>query len=229
MPITPWCHAGSKSASAGASPAFSASEARADSCMSASIARRSRLSASSSRDGERALGVVGHEALDAERHVGEPPCGVETRPQHEPQVVGRRAGGIAAGRLKERRDTGLHAARADALQALLHEHAIVCVELDDVRHGAQRDEIEQARERRLALESAAPAQLGTQRQHEIEHDTDAREMLARKPAVGLIRIHDAPRVGQPLCRQMMIGDEHLKARGGWLRRRPRCSRCRCRP
>ena len=45
--------------------------------------------------------------------------------------------------------------RADALQALRDQDAVVGVELDDVGHGAERDEVEQAVEPRLGLPAAA--------------------------------------------------------------------------
>ena len=112
--------------------------------MPASISRRSRLSAIElARDRQRAAGVVGDQAFDAERHVGQPAGGVEARPEHEAQVVGGRARGIAAGRLEQRGDARLHAARAYALQSLLHQDAVVVVEPHDVGDGAERDEVEQ--------------------------------------------------------------------------------------
>ena len=66
--------------------------ASASSCIVASISRRSRLSRSScSREVHRPRLVVGEQALDADRHVGEPPGGVEPRAGDEAEVVRCRA------------------------------------------------------------------------------------------------------------------------------------------
>ena len=83
-------------------------------------------------------------------------------------------------------------------QALRHESPVVVVEAHHVGDRAERHEVEQTREVRLraAGESAARAQLRPQLQHRIEHDTDAGQVLARKPAAGLIRIDDASGAGR---------------------------------
>ncbi len=57
---------------------------------------------------------------------------------------------IPAGRLEQRGDSRLHAARADALQSLVHQDAVVAVERHDVGDGAQRDEGQQLGEVRHA-------------------------------------------------------------------------------
>src|SRR4051812_15119271 len=53
------------------------------------------------RDVLGAARVVSDEAFDAERHVGETPCRVEARAEHEPQLVCARASGIARRRAKQ--------------------------------------------------------------------------------------------------------------------------------
>ena len=84
--------------------------------------------------------VVGEQALDAESHVGEPARGVQARPEREAEVERARALVPARGHVEQRRDARLHAAGADALEALRDEAAVVRVEPDDVGHRAERDE-----------------------------------------------------------------------------------------
>src|SRR5262245_31494849 len=59
------------------------------------------------RNGARATGIGGDQALDAERHVGQPTRGVEAWCDRESQIVCRRPPVIPAGCLKQRRDAGL--------------------------------------------------------------------------------------------------------------------------
>ena len=94
--------------------------------------------------------VVGEQALDAERHVGQAAGGVDARPEREAEV--ERAGTRRASRAgggEQRGDAGLHAAGADALQALRDQAAVVGVEPDHVGHRAERDQVEQRVEARL--------------------------------------------------------------------------------
>ena len=93
--------------------------------------------------------IVGEQALDAQRHVGQPAGGVDARPDREAEVFGAAQRGVAPGGRQQRRHAGLHAAAADALQALRHQPAVVGVELDHVGHGAQRHQVEQAVQPRL--------------------------------------------------------------------------------
>ena len=58
---------------------------------------------------------------------------------------------------------------------------------------------------------AAPAQLNAQRKHQVEHDANARQVLARETAPRLIGIDDAPGVRQRVAGQMVIGNEHAHA------------------
>ena len=59
--------------------------------------------------------------------------------------------------------------------------------------------------------SAAFAQHRPQRQHQIKHHSDARKVFAGKRAAVLIRIDDAPCIGQRVAGQMVIGNQHLDA------------------
>ena len=121
------------------------------------------------REIPRAADVVGDQALDAERHVGQPSGGIQARAEAEAEVEARCRTRFARGRAEQRGDAR-HAAVADALQPLRDQHAIVAVEPHDVGDGAKRDEVEQAVEARLgflARERAAAAQLGAQREQHV--------------------------------------------------------------
>ena len=96
-----------------------------------------------------ARGVVGEQAFDAERHVGQAPGGVQARPDREAEVGSARLARIAPGDREQRGDARLHAAGADPLQPVRDEAAVVAVEADDVGDGAERDQVEQGVEPRL--------------------------------------------------------------------------------
>ena len=167
--------------------------------------------------------VVGDEALDAERHVGQAAGGVDARAEREAEVEGRCARGLALGHGVERGHTGGHAAGADALDALGDEAAIVAVELDDIGHGTEGNQVEQRVELGLCngppralctrptkggaiglgrpgadhgVKAAARAQCSACGQQHIEHHADAGDRLARESAARLVRVDDAVRVGQ---------------------------------
>jgi hypothetical protein len=107
----------------------------------------------------------------------------------------------------------MHAACAHALQALRDEDAVVGIELDDVGHRAQRDQVEKAVELglRLCIEYAAPAQFGAQGQQHVEHHAHAGQVLAREAAFGLVRIDNHARRRQHITRQVMVGDDDVDA------------------
>ncbi len=119
--------------------------------------------------------VIGGQAGDAQRHVGQPAGCVQARADRiaEVQAVGR---GLAPVRdLEQRRQPGRQRAGADAFQALRHQAPVVRIELDHVGHRAERDQRQQAVDAWLGLqvEGAARAQLGAQGQQHVEHDADA--------------------------------------------------------
>ena len=153
--------------------------------------------------------VVGQQALDAERHVGQPPGGVEARAEGEAEVLGAGLARVAAGGGEEGGDARLHPPGADPLQALGDEAAVVAIEADDVGDGAERHQVEQRVEPRLVrLTELAPfAQLRTQRQQHVEGDAAAGELLAREAAAGLARVDDdiGRRAGAPRRRRSPAG------------------------
>ena len=99
-------------------------------------------------------GVVGQQAFDAQRHVGQPASGVDAGAECKTEIEGGGHRGLAAGGDEQ----GLHAhgqgAGADAFEALGHQAAVVGVEFHHVGHGAQGDEGQQAVE--LGLGHASP-------------------------------------------------------------------------
>ena len=65
-------------------------------------------------DRARALLVIGDQAFDAERYVGEPAGGVQARPQHETQVVAARPSALPSRHAHERPNARTGAAGTDA-------------------------------------------------------------------------------------------------------------------
>ena len=116
--------------------------------MPPSISRRSRLMASSCARVRRRAGVVGQQAFDAQRHVGQAPGGVDARPQRKAEVEGGGLGGRPAGGENRRQAGGIAPARMRA-SALRDQAAVVGVERHHVGHGAQRDQGEQGVRARL--------------------------------------------------------------------------------
>ena len=153
------------------------SSSSACSCIPASMSRRSRLIASSCCAISSARPSSVDQAFDAERHVGQPARalrrGPSAKPRSKPDAArarGRRWGTT--------RRSPAAAAGAHPLQSLPTRSGC-CIEPHDVGDGAERDQIEQAVDAARARVSirAAPAQLGAQRQQDIEHDPDARDAL----------------------------------------------------
>ena len=204
--------------------------------MSPSISRRSRLMPSSVRASSSArAGVVGQQAFDAQRHVGQPAGGVDARARA--QSRSRRwwpLAALRAGHAEQRRHARRQGAGAHALEALRHQAAVVGVELDHVGHGAQRDQRQQGVELGLCLRASNTprcAQLGAQRQQHVEHHADTGDRLALEAAAGLVGVDDAPSASRqlPARGQVVVGHQHLQAqRARGAPRRPRW-RCRCPP
>ena len=77
------------------------------------------------------------------------PAALRRGPSAKPKSTALALARVAAGGGEQRGDARLHAAGADALQALRDEAAVVAVEPDDVGHRAERDQVEQRVEPRL--------------------------------------------------------------------------------
>ena len=90
-----------------------------------------------------------------------------------------------------------------------HQNAVVAIERHHVGDGAERDQVEQARQiRPLAIvKGATCAQLGAQCQQGVEHHAHAGQRLARESAAGLIGIDDHVGLRQGVARQVVVGNQ----------------------
>ena len=126
-PTTPWCHDSSnRQIVARRRPRRRRVAASASSCMSLSISRRSRFSASSCcASASAALEVVGGQALDADRHVGQPSGRVDAWADRKAEIVERAGARVAAGHLEQRRDARVQAAARIRCRPWRDQHAVV--------------------------------------------------------------------------------------------------------
>ena len=93
-------------------------------------------------DLHRGLRIVGQQAVDAQAHVVQPARRIQARPDGEAQIL---AGGFLRffpRNMQQRVDARAGAPGADALQAMLHEDAVVLVQLYHIGDRSQRDQIE---------------------------------------------------------------------------------------
>ncbi len=154
MPTTPSWNDGSNSASAGSTSPLRAKArstcASASSRIVASSVRRSRLIASSvaASSSARAASSLSRHSMPSVMSARRP-AALRRGPIAKPKSAALACARVAAGDREQRGDARLHAAGADALQALGDQAAVVAVEADDVGDGAERDEIEQRVEPRL--------------------------------------------------------------------------------
>ena len=143
--------------------------------------------------------IVGEQAFDAERHVGQPPGRIEPRAEGEAEVDRRWPGaGRAPAAANSAAMPGCIRPARIRFRPWATRRRLLRVEPDDIGDGAERDQVEQRIEPRLVgrRELAALAQLGAQRQQHVESDADAGQLLAREAAAGLARIDDHVGVGQ---------------------------------
>ncbi len=211
MPTTPWCQDGSKNAAAapGASATASAA-ARACSSISPSIRRRSRFrrSSSSAQLAARAASSVTRHSMPRLMSASRPAAlsrGPSTKPRSNAFAcaLSRPAARSSAS------SPGCACARAQALQALRDEDAVVGIQRHHVGHGAERDEVGERGEVGLGciLERAALSQLGAQREHHVEHHAHAGDRLGGEAAAGLVRVDDALGARQLRAGQVVVGDQ----------------------
>ena len=100
--------------------------------------------------------------------------------------------------LEQRTDSRHTAARADTSQTLRHEYAIVRIERDDIRHRAERHEVEKLR--RMGRPGGSelcliePSFDGSQH---VKRDAHTRQRATAEAAAGEIGIDDHVGVRQP--------------------------------
>ena len=175
--------------------------ASACSRMPPSISRRSRLMPSSVRASSSArAGVVGQQAFDAQRHVGQAPGGVDARAQRKAEVEGGGARAASrAGRREQRGHARLHARRrarasgpAPPGGGCWRRACTTSATVPSATRSSRASSLGCAGR----VEHAALAQLGAQRQQHVEHHADAGDGLALEAAAGLVGVDDDVGVGQ---------------------------------
>ena len=89
------------------------------------------------------------------------------------------------------------------------EDAVVVVQRHHVRHCAECDQIQQVRKIGFGALAKMPtaAQLGAQREHDVENHAAPGQRLAGKRAAGLVGIDDDVGIGQRVGGQMMVGNQ----------------------
>ena len=153
--------------------------------------------------------VVGEQALDPDRDVGEPAGRVDSRSDGETHVAATGAPRVAAGDAQQRAQPGARMSGTDPAQAGGNQQPVVAVEPDEVGDGAQRHEVEKRLQRRAggsAVRCAAP-QFGAQRDQQVEHDADAGQVGAAEVAARLVGVDDRVGVGQLRPGQVVVGDD----------------------
>ena len=163
------------------------------------------------------VGVAGQQAFDAQAHIVQAAGGIESGAGKKPQIGGGGPGWRAAGGFQKRQHAGLGLPGADALQALVDEDAVEVVERHDIRHGAERDQIQQLTElgfRQVhALEMAVLPQVLTQGHQDVKHDADTGQSPAGESLPGQIGVDDGVGGRKAGSGQMMVGDQHPHAQG----------------
>ena len=165
------------------------------------------------RNFSRLLGVGGSEEANAEVRLADAPAGVDARPQRKAEVA-------AARRLHQPRGFGKRR-KADVLpprhdpQALRHERPVEALQARDVRHGAERDQVEKVEDLRLGqrLEQAAPAQLADQRYPQQEGHADRGKMAVRRPVIAFVEavgVDQRMRDREQACTLMVVDDDDIE-------------------
>ena len=89
-----------------------------------------------------ACGVIGNQTFNTQRHIGEPPGGIQAWAHHKTQVIGTGTRGVTPAHAQQRCNARMRTACAYALQALIDENAIVFIEAHHIGDGAQRHQVQ---------------------------------------------------------------------------------------
>ena len=127
----------------------------------------------------RPIGVVGEQTLDSVFHRRETPGRVDARSDAKTEVARRGVSHATARHAEERGDSRVRAPFADALESLRDEDAVVLVELHDVGHRAEGDEVDEFVEAglRLRRKGARVAKSRAKGEEHVKDDADACERL----------------------------------------------------
>jgi len=158
-------------------------------------------------------GVLGHEQLDAVGRGGHPAGGVEPGPELEGHVLAVDSRGVGqAGELDQPREAGA-APRADVLQAMLHEQAVLVDERHHVGDRAEGGEADRPQERLAEPGRDAACSAGPRgdRPGELEGHAGAAEVAEGIRGAGEPRVDEHVGRGKLLGEVVVVGDDQLEA------------------
>ena len=84
--------------------------------------------------------IVGQQAFNAQGHVAQAPGSIDARSQRKAEIKGGGDVGFAARCCEQAGQPRLQVTRADALEALCYQAAVVGIQLHDIGHCAQCNE-----------------------------------------------------------------------------------------
>lgn len=178
----------------------------------------------------RFAGVVAQQQRHADGHIVQPARGVQARTEREAEIACRQLLRVAVGDLQQRLNARTAFTRPDAAQPLPGQNTVVGIQRYDVRHGAERHQIEevsQIRRRNAALlKPAFITQKSAQRQHQIKGHAHPGQRFRRKLTVAQVRVNNRFRRGQRIPRQVVIGHQHRNTQRMGRDRRQRAKKCR---
>ena len=158
-------------------------------------------------------GVVGQQAFNAQSHVGQAARSIQARAHGKSKIKGGGHSSFAACHRKQAGQTCRKCARANPLEALRYQSAVVGIELDHIGHGAQSHQRQQGVEFGLLLggKCASRTQLGAQGQQHIKHHPYTCHGFAGKSATRLVGVDDDFSRGQLGAGQVVVGHQDLQA------------------
>jgi hypothetical protein len=122
------------------------------------------------------------------------------------------SGAFTPGHAQQRGHARRHLARADALEALRHQAAVVGVQPHHVGHGAQGDQGQQGSRRGCWAASNTPRWRSSARscQQHVEHHAHPGDGFARERAARLVGVDDGVGLRQFGAGQVVVGDQHRR-------------------
>ena len=165
------------------------------------------------RQSPRQFGVVGAQALDAQRHVGQAARGIDAWPNRKAHVLAAGLGGVPRGHFEQGRQTCGQLTFAHAQQTLRHQASVVGVQSHHIGYRTQCNQRQQAVELGFGFfaENTALTHQRSQGQQDIKHHTHTGHAFALETAARLVGVDQGMGRGQLAAWQMVVGDEHLQA------------------